>query len=287
MVITMQQRKKFCVQAAWLFSILLVALIHSNAYAAIEGGTVILVKGIVTSVSSNGESRILAKKDSINTNDTVITAAKSFVVIRMADQTKITLKPESSMLIGEFDQEKGKEVAALRLVKGGFRSITGLIGKAKPEAFRLETAVATMGIRGTDMQGELCSATSDCKVREDELRTVSKLSEYLNIEDATLPGEINELLPLGFYVLVNEGTIFLEQCDPTDTKRTSCKTVDITKGQVGYAGAVGEVLGRTKAAPLILKSEPSFNFTAFNEQQADVLDIFNDADASGVICEFN
>ena len=36
------------------------------------------------------------------------------------------------------------------LLKGGFRTVTGLIGKLRREQYRIDTAVATIGIRGTD-----------------------------------------------------------------------------------------------------------------------------------------
>jgi hypothetical protein len=38
-----------------------------------------------------------------------------------------------------------------RLVKGGFRSITGLVGKINRDEYQVATPVATIGIRGTDI----------------------------------------------------------------------------------------------------------------------------------------
>lgn len=40
--------------------------------------------------------------------------------------------------------------AFFRLVKGGFRTVTGLIGKANREDYRVNTPTATIGVRGTD-----------------------------------------------------------------------------------------------------------------------------------------
>ena len=36
------------------------------------------------------------------------------------------------------------------LLKGGFRAITGLIGKTRKDDYSIQTSVATIGIRGTD-----------------------------------------------------------------------------------------------------------------------------------------
>lgn len=52
----------------------------------------------------------------------------------------------------------------VRLIKGGLRAITGAIGKAKPEAVRINTATATVGIRGTSFDARICD--SDCAREE-------------------------------------------------------------------------------------------------------------------------
>ena len=41
------------------------------------------------------------------------------------------------------------------MLKGGLRAITGLIGRTRPAAFRMETRNATIGIRGTDFMAAL------------------------------------------------------------------------------------------------------------------------------------
>ncbi|MGH8446844.1 MAG: hypothetical protein ACREVL_16350, partial [Solimonas sp.] len=46
--------------------------------------------------------------------------------------------------------------AFLRLLKGGFRTVSGLIGKANPDEYRVTTPVATIGIRGTDYYAYIC-----------------------------------------------------------------------------------------------------------------------------------
>lgn len=48
--------------------------------------------------------------------------------------------------------------AYFRLLKGGFRAVSGLIGKSDPAEYRVSTPVATIGIRGTDYVVILCDA---------------------------------------------------------------------------------------------------------------------------------
>ena len=55
----------------------------------------------------------------------------------------------------------------MRLFKGGFRAVTGFISKRDPNAMRVRTSVATIGIRGTELDVRLCG--DDC-VREAKIR---------------------------------------------------------------------------------------------------------------------
>jgi hypothetical protein len=48
--------------------------------------------------------------------------------------------------------------AFFTLVKGGFRSISGAIGKVRHEEMQVNTPVATIGIRGTDYLAWLCDS---------------------------------------------------------------------------------------------------------------------------------
>ena len=51
-----------------------------------------------------------------------------------------------------------RQTAAFRLLKGGFRTVTGLIGKTDRAQYRVSTQTATIGIRGTDYEVILCDA---------------------------------------------------------------------------------------------------------------------------------
>lgn len=51
-----------------------------------------------------------------------------------------------------------RQTAVFKLLKGGFRTVTGLIGKADRGEYRVSTRTATIGIRGTDYEVILCDA---------------------------------------------------------------------------------------------------------------------------------
>lgn len=74
----------------------------------------------------------------------------------------MTLRPQSNLKIEtyQFNQESpAADNAVFRLLKGGFRTVTGLIGKrGNPDAYKLNAAGATIGIRGTDFSSRLCGS---------------------------------------------------------------------------------------------------------------------------------
>jgi hypothetical protein len=102
--------------------------------------------------------------------DMLITAKDSYAQVEMNDGTKMTLRPNSNLRIESYQFRKEAPQAdnvVLRLLKGGFRTVTGLIGKrGNTDAYKLRAATATIGIRGTDFSTRLC-ATKDC--RDDEV----------------------------------------------------------------------------------------------------------------------
>ena len=49
----------------------------------------------------------------------------------------------------------------MQLLRGGFRAVTGFISKGSPDAAKVQTATATIGIRGTDFDARLCGP--ECK----------------------------------------------------------------------------------------------------------------------------
>src|SRR5207248_2244144 len=78
----------------------------------------------------------------------------SFAQVKFTDGGQITLRPNSQVKIETYafnDQKPQEDNFAYALLKGGLRAVTGLIGKrGNRDAYKLNTATATVGIRGTD-----------------------------------------------------------------------------------------------------------------------------------------
>lgn len=103
-------------------------------------------------------------REAWSTGDTLNTQTDSFAQIKLEDGGQITLKPNTSVKIDnfQFDQQQPQNDSFFfSLVKGGLRAVTGLVGKRGDQnAYRLSTATATIGIRGTTFGVDDCTQAS-------------------------------------------------------------------------------------------------------------------------------
>ncbi len=134
-------------------SIPLAALLITSAQLfAAEAAKVEFVWGSAFTLSGSGEKRELKKGLGIEVGDTVI-SEDARVQLRFSDGGLVSLAPHSEFRVNAYSysgKPDGTERIEMELLKGGLRTISGLIGKAIKTAYEMKTAVATMGIRGTE-----------------------------------------------------------------------------------------------------------------------------------------
>jgi hypothetical protein len=138
------------IHAAW---VVIAALLPASALAQQAAGQVLWLSGQVASIDGQGIARALAKGDPVRQGDMVRTGPDSHAQLLMNDQGLIALRPESSLRVAAYaydGRKDGSQRALLELLRGGMRSITGAIGLASKENYKLETETASIGIRGTD-----------------------------------------------------------------------------------------------------------------------------------------
>lgn len=152
--------------AAFLFSVSMAAtsaMVHAAEEAAGKVGN---MSGTLVVQRVDGTVKVVGPKSEIFAGDMLITAKDSYAQLEMNDGTKMTLRPNSNLRIESYQFRKEAPQAdnvLLRLLKGGFRTVTGLIGKrGNVDAYKLRAGTSTIGIRGTDYSARLC-ATKDCQ----------------------------------------------------------------------------------------------------------------------------
>jgi len=146
----------------YLLLILIIGFATPSISFAANIGKAKMVLGKVMIVNAQGAKKRLRRGSKISVGDTIITSQRGQAQLTMIDGTKISVRPASSFKIDEFiaTGKKEDQKTYYNLIKGGFRSVTGKIGKNNKTSFKLNTPVATMGIRGTDFTGKFCA--NDC-----------------------------------------------------------------------------------------------------------------------------
>ncbi len=137
-----------------LTAVLFIALaIVTEAYGAGGAATAQFVFGAVSLARTDGTSVALTRGDEIMVGESVITSADGRTHLRFTDGGFVSLTPDSEFRVNAYSysgEPDGTERASLALLKGGLRTITGVIGKASEAAYEMVTRVATIGIRGTE-----------------------------------------------------------------------------------------------------------------------------------------
>jgi hypothetical protein len=124
------------------------ALSYANGAARLDFAT-----GAVTAVSAAGVQRSLSKGAEVGSGDAVLTGDGGRAQLRFSDGGMVSLQPGSEFRIDSYQfsgKEDGQEKGFFSLLKGGLRSITGLVGRTNKSAYKVTTSVATIGIRGTE-----------------------------------------------------------------------------------------------------------------------------------------
>jgi len=135
-------------------SILLLGAFLAWPLAAAAQASVQFLSGTLNVQRADGTVQLLSEKSEIKVGDVVNTEKNSFAQIKFTDGGQITLRPETRVKLDEYafnDKEPVRDGFTMSILKGGMRAVTGLIGKRfNRDAYKVKTATATVGIRGTD-----------------------------------------------------------------------------------------------------------------------------------------
>ena len=138
-----------------------------------SAGRVVYSKGRSTAAGLAGDVRDLDKGAKLFEGDTLNTGPGSYLRVRYSDGATMLLRPRTRMQLQEYTHtgDEANDRNFMRLVKGGFRTVTGAIGHNKKDAYLVSTPVATIGIRGTDYSAVFCAG--DCVNLPDGLYTTT------------------------------------------------------------------------------------------------------------------
>lgn len=218
---------KKCIATKALLWLALMCL-GAHAWAGQVAGTVMQLSGPLMAKKADGKVKLLAIKSEVEQGDTLLTEKETYALIKLIDNSEITLKPNTSFVIEQFaytaEQPDGDH-AIFSLLKGGLRSVTGLLGKRNKERFEMKTPAATIGIRGTTF------------VASYEPSSAPSLP--------SVPASGGAARAPGLYVQVLDGLIHVT--NPAGTQ-------NFAAGQFGFTPSL-------KQPPVILPANPGMQFT--------------------------
>lgn len=120
-------------------------LLFGSLYAADAIGKVVTIEG-----SALANVRQLSRGSEIFISDVIKVAEASKLQIRFTDGGLLNLIASTEYRIDSYQFAKtGTDNYSAKLVKGGFRTLTGGIAKSNPNNYSVQTPVLTIGIRGT------------------------------------------------------------------------------------------------------------------------------------------
>src|SRR5216684_6502754 len=132
----------------------MLALVSSalSEAALANTGHVDFAIGNVVVTEASGRAHALLKGAEVGSGDKIASGADGRAQIRFSDGAYVSLQPNTEFDIKEYrysGKTDGTESALFGLFKGAMRTVTGLVGRANKNRYRITTATATIGIRGT------------------------------------------------------------------------------------------------------------------------------------------
>ena len=175
-----------------------------------------------------GAARKLVQGDPIFAGERIRTGAGTVLQIEFTDKSRFILAPNTEFEVGRYSYASGgaeEDAFHSRIVKGAFRFVTGLIARSKGKDMKVSVSVATIGIRGTHVEGEVTER------QEKEGRTVDASAKValLEPEGSDAGSAITVENQIGSVVVDKPGygtEIPDEKSPPSPVKRMQLRTID-------------------------------------------------------------
>ncbi len=109
-------------------------------------------------LSADGKTHPLRKGAQLDAGGAVTTGDEGRVSLRFSDGSVVHLQAHSHFRVDEYAYagKNDREAKSIfTLLKGGLRTLTGMIGKLNRPGYALRTSAATIGIRGTEYTATL------------------------------------------------------------------------------------------------------------------------------------
>lgn len=130
--------------------------------------------------------------------DALSTDAQGAVKVEFAEKTTAALSPNTRLQLESFDLRPDSADLHLRMAAGSARVISGGITKLRPNALKVFTPMATIGIRGTDCAMTATPVQTTLVVNSIGEKDI-QVTNMLTLEESNLtkPGQVIVVTPEG------------------------------------------------------------------------------------------
>ena len=137
-----------------------------------------LAVGDVHRITSTGQRQALKNSAPIFEGDRLVTGPDGMVILVFIDQARVSVRADSELVLTRYqvgsagnsskgDHSQPDSVAIqIDLIRGAIRQISGEALKAQPGRYRLNTPVASIGVRGTDFLAKTSSQAVETFIQE-------------------------------------------------------------------------------------------------------------------------
>ncbi len=210
------------------FILSFILLLAGSEFAhAVQIGVAAGIRGQVIKASSPQRAAIIGQMSSGHTvylGDEIKVGEQSRLQVMLLDETIFTLGANAAMTIDEFLYDPSLASAntlTASVKQGAFRFVSGQVAIASPDAMKVKTPAATIGVRGTSVAGE---------VEEDGSTTVILLGPGLNNSLGLAPGSISVTNDIGSIEITRPG--FVTQIRPRSEQTRPTKPVQASHEQI-------------------------------------------------------
>lgn len=134
-----------------LFSTASVAVEAAGEITRVSGDKIAHARGV------DGKLRNLSTGDAIYSGEAVSTGKDTSLLINFADNSRFAIGSKSEMMVDKFSYKQGAKDNAFHssFIRGAFRFISGLVAQSSSRDMKVNVIVATIGVRGTRVEGEV------------------------------------------------------------------------------------------------------------------------------------
>jgi hypothetical protein len=155
----------------WLvLAMLSLAFTEADAARAAQAiGTAAIVENKVTGAAQDAATPVpLSRGDGLFQNERIETAADGKAQLLFADQSALSMAPNSTVVLDKFiyDPKPNVGTVVLDTVAGAFRFVGGTADTVAGSTYTVKTPVGTIGIRGTLFEWEVTGDYLSAVLRE-------------------------------------------------------------------------------------------------------------------------